>query len=109
MSRVKFVTPNFSTNLPLSSTPVPDSIMTSVALDIFALPPTKWQDEEFDSLLVCVDRCLPGLVPKKGLTAELAAHLILENGWDSFGIPSIITSDQGPNLLASFGKLCVPD
>ena len=100
--------PNFSTSLPLSSTPVPDTIMTSVALDIFALPPTKWKDKEFDSLLVCVDRLSGWIVAwpcaKKGLTAEKAAHLIFENGWEAFGIPSVLTSDQGPQFVGQFWR-----
>ena len=48
--------PNWNTSLPLSATPVPDCIMTSVALDVFALPATEWLGQNFDSLLVCVDR-----------------------------------------------------
>jgi hypothetical protein len=90
--------PNFATELPLSSTHVPDCIMTSVCLDIFTLPPVVWGGKEYEKLLVCVDRHSGWIVarpaPRVGLTAEKAAHMMLEDGWDSFGVPSVITSDQ---------------
>ena len=41
---------------------------------------------------------------KLGLTAERAAHLILDNGWESFGIPSVITSDQGLQFVGQWWK-----
>ena len=100
--------PNWDTKLPIAYTPVPDTIMTSVALDVFALPATEWQGQPYDSLLVCVDR-LSGWViarpcTKVGLTAERAAHMILDNGWESFGIPSIITSDQGSQFVGQWWR-----
>ena len=74
--------------------------MASVSLDIFALPPVKWEGHMYDNFLVCVERLSGWIVArpttKVGLTAERAAHLILENWWELFGIPSVITSDQGP-------------
>ena len=36
--------------------PIPERAMHSVCLDIFAMPPTNWEDQEFDSILLCVDR-----------------------------------------------------
>ena len=33
-----------------------------------------------------------------GLTAEKAAHLMLDDGWDIEGIPHVVTSDQGPQF-----------
>ena len=41
---------------------------------------------------------------KLGLTAELAAHLILENGWGPFGIPHTITSDQGAQFVGQWWR-----
>ena len=100
--------PNWSTSLPISPTPVPDQIMTSVSLDVFALPQVQWDGKKFDSLLVCVDR-LSGWIlarpcTKLGLTAEKAAHLILDNGWETFGVPSVITSDQGSQFVGQWWK-----
>ena len=48
--------PNWNMSLPLSNTPVPDYIMTSVSLDIFALPNVLWQGQNFDQVLICIDR-----------------------------------------------------
>ena len=41
---------------------------------------------------------------KVGFTAEKAAHLLLDNGWETFGIPSIITSDQGPQFIGQWWR-----
>ena len=100
--------PNWNTSLPIRYTPVPTHIMTSVALDVFAMPNVKWQGIMYDQILLCVDR-LSGWViarpcQKLGLTAEKAAHLILENGWETFGIPSIITSDRGAQFVGQWWK-----
>ena len=48
--------PNFALELPLSSTHVPDCIMTSVCLDVFTLPLVVWEGREYEKLLLCVDR-----------------------------------------------------
>jgi len=45
---------------------------------------------------------------KKDLTAEKAAHLVLDGGWESFGIPAIVTSDRGNSLWGSGGAPCLP-
>ena len=42
--------------------------------------------------------------PRLGLTAERAAHMMLENGWDSFGVPSVITSDQGSQFVGQWWR-----
>ena len=103
--------PNWSLKLPVSHTPVPGHVMTSVALDVFSLPATKWQGQGYDSLLVCVDRLSGWIVArpcqKVGLTAEKAAHMIMENGWETYGVPSTITSDQGSQFMGNGGRLCL--
>ena len=82
--------------------------MSSVAIDIFSLPSVEWRGNNFDSLLVCVDRHSGWIVArpctKVGLTAERAAHLMLDGGWETFGIPSVITSDQGPHFAGKWWK-----
>src|SRR5574338_495835 len=102
------VPPNWSTELPITCNPVPEKIMTSVALDIFSLPPVKWEGKGYDSLLLCVD-CMSGWIiarpcNKVGLTAESSARLMLDNAWETFGIPSIITSFQGPQFSGQWWK-----
>ena len=89
--------PNWSKSLPISHTPVPGHVMTSVAMDVFDLPCVKWEGQTYDALLLCVDRLSGWIIGrpcrKLGLAAERAAHLIMDQGWDTFGIPSVITSD----------------
>ena len=41
---------------------------------------------------------------KLGLSAEKAAHLILEKGWEPFGIPSTVHSDMGPQFAGAWWK-----
>ena len=99
---------NYSCKLPISFTPIPDYVMASVALDVFALPSVTWGGQPYDSLLVCVDRHSGWIIArpccKLGLTAEKAAHLIMDNGWETFGIPSVITSDQGSQFVGQWWK-----
>ena len=80
--------------------------MHSVCLDIFSMP--NWQGIDFDSILLCVDR-LSGWITacptqKLGLTAEKAAHLIMDRGWDFFGIPTTVHSDMGPQFIGQWWK-----
>ena len=100
--------PNWNTRNAITPTPVPSHVMTSVALDVFSLPRVEWQGNTFDSLLLCVDRLSGWIIAKPttklGLTAEKAAHLVMENGWDTFGIPAIITSDQGPQFVGQWWR-----
>lgn len=92
----------------IDMTPIPPKIMQSVAMDIFSPPKTSLQGVDYDALILCVDR-QSGLIiaiptQKKGLTAEKMGHLMLENGWNIFGIPSIITSDQGPSFVGPWWR-----
>ena len=88
--------------------PVPERLMHSVCLDVFAMPPTTWEDVEYDSILLCVDRLSGWIVAcptlKVGLTAEKAAHLILDKSWDPFGIPTTVHSDMGPQFVGQWWR-----
>ena len=57
----------------------------------------------FDAFLLCVDRLSGWIVckctQKLGLTAEKAAHLMMDDGWDIYGIPHVIASDRGPQFI----------
>ena len=91
---------------PLEPTPVPASIMQSVAMDLFYMPPVKWEGTKYDTMAVCVDRhsgwmvAVPCLM--KGLTGAKVARMMLANQWRPFGIPSLITSDQGTQFTNSW-------
>ena len=44
---------------------------------------------------------------QKGLTTEVAARAMVERWWQPFGIPSVVTSDQGPQFAGAFWRtLC---
>ena len=59
-------------------------------------------------MIVWVDRFTGwiGAIPttKDGLTAEKTAHLMIENGWNFFGVPQIISADQGPNFTGRWWR-----
>ena len=43
----------------------------------------------------------------KGLNAEVAARAMVERCWQPFGIPSVVTSDQGLQFAGAFWRtLC---
>ncbi len=72
------------------------------------MPRVEWQGETFDSLLLCVDRLSGWVIArptrKAGLTAQKAAHLIMVNWWETFGLPAIITSYQGPQFVGQWWR-----
>ena len=103
--------PNWQIKGPISPNPVPPHVFDSVCLDIFSMPPVVWQLQYFDCMVLCVDRLSSWIIArptqKEGLTAEKTAHLILDHGWNEIGIPSLVTSDQGPQFIGQYWKtLC---
>lgn len=72
------------------------------------MPGVYWLDQYFDCMLICVDRLSGWIIArpsqKDGLTAEKTAHMILDHGWNEVGIPSLITSDQGPQFVGQYWK-----
>ena len=78
--------PNWKMAQPIDMTPIPSKIFSSVCLDVFSMPSEIWQGVEYDCILLCVDRLSGWIVAKPteklGLTAEKAAHLMLNEGWD---------------------------
>ena len=99
--------PNWSTHGAIEMTPVPGRCMVHVALDIFSIEPTTYQDREYDSILLCVDRLSGWTVAdtctKKGLPTEKAAQLMLEK-WEMFGVPEVITSDRGQHFIGAWWR-----
>jgi hypothetical protein len=98
------------TNLQLKGTIepsiVPPTLGESVSIDIFDMPNATWNGESFDAMAVCVDRgsgwtvAVPQL--RKGLTAKKVAIAMYRDWWEPFGIPSIITSDRGPQFAGAW-------
>ena len=70
--------------------------IVSISIDVFLPPPKRWGGQNFDAMILWVDRFSGWIqaVPtqKEGLTAEKTAHIMMEHGWQIFGIPQIITS-----------------
>lgn len=100
--------PNWKISGKIEMTPIPPKIMTSVSMDLFSPPPTTWQGISYDALVLCVDRHSGWIIAiptqKFGLTAEKLGHLMMDNGWNLFGVPSIITSDQGPQFSGAWWR-----
>ena len=92
----------------MSPNPVPPRLFDSVCIDVFSMPPARWRGEDYDCMLLCVDRLsgwmLARPATKLGLTAERAAHLLLDHGWNEIGIPSLITSDQGAQFVGQWWR-----
>ena len=103
--------PHWQVDGVVQSFPIPGRLMHSVCLDVFSMPPTQWDSEEYDSILPCVDR-LSGWITacrttKLGLTGERAAQLLLHHSWAPFGVPSQVHSDQGTQFVSSwFQTMC---
>ena len=92
--------------------PVPMRIWDSISLDIFSMPEERVEGELFDAIIVCVDRNSGWIIAiptrKLGLTAEKVARLLYQKWLDmGGGIPSIITSDRGPQFIGEwFQSMC---
>jgi hypothetical protein len=98
--------PNWATKGKYESTPIPEAPFQSVSVDIFSMPEVSWRENTFDCVVICVDRHSGWMIAQPttalGLTSEKCAHLLLEGGWDQFGIPSTVTSDQGPQFASAW-------
>ena len=88
--------------------PVPERLMHSVCLDVFSMVPTSWQGEDYDCILLCVDRLSGWMVAcpttKLGLSSSRAAHLLLEKGWEPFAVPATVHSDCGSQFIGDWWK-----
>ena len=100
--------PNLDMTAPLHMNPIIEGFMSSVALDVFDMPPSTWLGNTYDCVLLCVDRASGWIVArpttKIGLTGERAAHLLLDTSWGEMAIPSLITSDQGPQFVSQWWR-----
>ena len=75
-------------------------------MDVCSMPETTWKGEKFDAFLLVVDRESGWMVARptqnEGLTGDKAAHMLLDGCWGEFGVPHIITSDQGPQFISQW-------
>ena len=98
--------PNWALKGPIKMTPIPDRFMASLCLDVFSMPVAEWQGEQYDAFLMCVDRHSGWMIAKPtqkaGLSGERAAHLLLDSSWGEVGIPTVLTSDQGPQFVSQW-------
>ena len=78
----------------------------SVCLDMFMMPSLEYRSQKDDCMMICVDRLSGWMIVTphlmKGLTAEVAARAMVERWWQPFGVPAIVTSDQGPQFVGAF-------
>ena len=83
-------------------TPIPDTPMESVSMDIFSMPLIKVGKETFDAVVLVVDRHSGYLVAvpvhKTGLCAKTVAVTMIRHWLTVFGVPTSISSDRGPQF-----------
>ena len=103
--------PHHALNLRQDPVPIPPKLMDSVAVDIFAMPASTFEGTIYDCFVACVDRLSGWIITipmtRKGLTAQAVAKQMFHRAWSLFGVPSVITSDQGPQFAAAWWRtLC---
>ena len=96
---------------PIQPTPIPPAPMSSVAIDLFKMPHVRFEGGEYNMMAVCVDRHSGWLVAipvmEKGLTGAKLARKMVQQHWRPFGIPSVISSDQGSHFVSTWwSTLC---
>ena len=103
--------PNWPLKMPVQQSHIPNTILTSVSMDVFQLPQVEWMGITYNAMVIYIDRhsgwvfALP--TQYEGLTAEKLAKMMLHQNWLQFGIPAIITSDQGPQFVGKwFQTVC---
>ena len=95
----------------MKATPIPRSIGDSMAIDVFYTTPAVWQGKTHDCFILTVEGnsgytvVEPAL--QKGLNSLVEAKKIFPKWLAIFGVPSFITSDNGPQFASNFWKsLC---
>ena len=106
---------NFQVKGPILFAPVCPELGASVCVDLFSMPEVIWRGVLSNCMMVCMMVCVDRLSgwmvvtphEQKGLTAEVAARAMVERWWQTFGILSVVTSDQGPQFAGAFWRtLC---
>ena len=100
--------PHQPSKLKIVPTPVPPRVMSSVSVDIFIMPELEWQGATVNCFAACVDRHSGWVVTTihhtRGLTAAVVAQAMYEKWWSPHGIPSVITSDRGPQFKGAWWR-----
>ena len=100
--------PHQPLRLKVQPTPVPASIMTSVAIDLFVMPEVEYDGCCWNVFAACVDRHSGWMVVTphhtRGLTAEKVAKAMYTKWWSPHGIPSVLTSDRGPHFAGAWWR-----
>ena len=91
---------------PIEATPIPPAAMSNVAIDLFKLPMVVYEGAEYNTIAVCVDRHSGWIVAvpciDKGLTGAKLAKEMLKYQWRPFGVPTVISSDQGSHFISAW-------
>ena len=86
--------------------PVPPYLMDSVAVDVFTMPLVVHNGKQYDCFVACVDRMSGWIVTvamqRKGLRADVVAKKMFSKAWSLFGVPRVVTSDQGPQFASAW-------
>ena len=92
---------------PIVYTPIPPTIMSHVAIDVFNMPTQKVDGRTYDCVVVCVCRHSGWLVAVPEFTSGLRADKVADamiKSWSAMGIPTKITSDRGPQFHNAWWK-----
>ena len=89
-------------------TPVPFSVGDQVALDVFHMLCVRSEEVYYDCLILAVD-VLSGYtmtfpMTLSGLTGAKAAKRMFREWVKVFGIPSLVTTDNGPQFVRTCWK-----
>ena len=94
--------------LKIEPTPIPNTIMSSVSIDLFRMPEITFEGVVYNAFACCVDRLSGWMVATphhlRGLKASDVAKAMYNSWWSPHGIPSIICSDRGPHFAGSWWR-----
>jgi hypothetical protein len=100
--------PHQPLSLKIVSTPIMPYIISSVCNDLFIMPETEYDGKLYNVFAACVNRHSGWIVATahhtKGLTAANVAKAMYRNWWSPHGIPSVITSDRGPQFVGAWWR-----
>ena len=92
--------------------PVPWSVGDHVALDVFQMLRVRSEGIHYDGFILAVDvlssYTMAFPVTMSGLTGAKAAKKMFSEWVRMFGMPSLVTTDDGPQFLVPGGKPSAP-
>jgi hypothetical protein len=82
--------------------------MQSVSIDCFRMPSARYHSQMFDTIALCVDRhsgwMIAAPLSDKGKNGAKVEEEFFRRGWDFFGLPSVITSDNDALWVGAWWK-----